>query len=137
MTDRNISILIADDHVMIRDGICALLELEPDVQVLDVAEDGKETLTKAEALQPDIVLMDIRMPKINGVEATRLLKQEHPNIRVLCMSVHHEKTIVDSIMKGGASGYIVKGNAAKELVPAIRAVAAGKTFFCSTISRSE
>ena len=134
MTDGKIRILVADDHVLIRDGICALLASEPDIEVLGFAEDGEETLAKATELQPDIVIMDVRMPKMNGVEATRLLKAAHPHVRVLCMSVHHEKVIVDSVMAGGASGYLVKGNAAKEIVPAIRAVAAGETFYCSTIS---
>ncbi len=136
MSDSKTRVLVADDHALIRDGICSLLDTTPDIEVIGVAEDGEQTLSKASELQPDIVLMDIRMPKINGMEATRLLKDKHPEMRVLCMSVHHEKLIVDSIMASGASGYLVKGNAAKEIVSAIRTVAAGKTFFCSTITAS-
>jgi DNA-binding NarL/FixJ family response regulator len=131
--DKKIRVIVADDHVLIRDGICSLLALESDLEVLAVVEDGEQAVLKASELLPDVVIMDIRMPKLNGVEATRKLKSKHPDVAVLCMSVHHEALIVDSILAAGASGYLLKGNAGQELVPAIRTVMAGEVYLCSTI----
>ena len=132
--DKTIRVIVADDHELIREGVCSLLALEPDIEVAAVVADGKQAVSNVSALLPDVILMDIRMPKLNGMEATRLIKMRHPEVAVLCMSVHHERLIVDSILKAGASGYLLKANAGKELVPAIRAVIAGETFFCSTIA---
>ncbi len=131
--DKKIRVIVADDHVLIRDGVCSLLGLESDIEVVAVVEDGEQAVLKVSELLPDVVIMDIRMPKLNGVEATRKLKIEHPEVAVLCMSVHHEALIVDSILEAGASGYLLKGNAGQELVPAIRAIMAGEVYLCSTI----
>lgn len=131
---KQIRVLIADDHDLIRDGLCSLLELESDIDVIAVAEDGADAIIKATELMPDVIVMDIRMPKFNGIEATQKIKALFDDMQILCMSVHHEQTIVDSILKAGASGYIVKGNAGTELPTAIRAVAAGDSYFCSTIT---
>ena len=129
-----IRVIVADDHEAVREGICGLLSLEQDIEVIAIAEDGIQAVDKACELVPDVVLMDIRVPKLNGIEATRALKAKRPEVAVLCMSVHHEKLIVDSILAAGASGYLVKGNAGDELVPAIRCVAAGEIYLCSTIA---
>ena len=129
-----IRVLVADDHVLIRDGVCSLLETDDDFEVLAVVEDGEQAVSAVGELRPDVILMDIRMPKLNGMEATRQIKAKYPEVAVLCMSVHHEKLIVDSILEAGASGYLLKSNAGKELLPAIRAIMSGEVFFCSTIT---
>lgn len=130
---KKLQVLIADDHELIREGICSLLALESDMEVIATAEDGEIAVQKAEALMPDVVVMDIRMPKLNGIEATRKIKSGSNDILVLCMSVHHEKIIVDSVMEAGASGYIIKGNVNTDLSPAIRAIVAGDVYFCSSV----
>ncbi len=130
---KKLQVLVADDHELIREGICNLLALESDMEVVATAEDGEVAVQKAEELMPDVVVMDIRMPKLNGIEATRKIKSEHNDILVLCMSVHHEKIMVASVMEAGASGYILKGNVNTDLSPAIRAIVAGEVYFCSSV----
>jgi DNA-binding NarL/FixJ family response regulator len=130
-----IRVLVADGHLLILDGVSGLLAKEPDMELLGTAEDGEQAVLKTQQLQPDVILMDVRMPNVNGIEATRQIKAQNPNVAVLCMSVHHEKMVVDAILKAGASGYILKGSAGTELASAIRAVSSGKQYFCKTITR--
>jgi two-component system response regulator NreC len=130
---KKLRIIIADDHELIRDGICGLLALESDMEVVATVEDGETAVQKAEELRPDVVVMDIRMPRLNGIEATKKIRSRQSGTLVLCMSVHHEKIIVDSVMEAGASGYILKGNVSTDLSPAIRAIVAGEVYFCSSV----
>jgi DNA-binding NarL/FixJ family response regulator len=128
--EKQIRLLVADDHQLVREGICGLLELAPDIAVVGTAENGEEAVKRVAELQPDVVLMDVRMPLLNGIDATRRIRSDHPAVRVLGMSVHHEMTIVNDFLAAGASGYVLKGNAGAELAPAIRTVAAGEQYLC-------
>ena len=130
-----IRVLLVDDHTILREGIKMLLEAQPDVEVVGEAEDGEEAVAKARALKPDVVLMDVAMPKLNGLEATRQIKKEDPNAQVLILSMHETEEYILPILEAGASGYVVKQTAAQELVSAIRAVYNGNSFLYPTVAR--
>lgn len=131
-SDNMIRVLVADDHALVRDGICSLLELESDMEVVAIAEDGESAVRQVSDVLPDVVVMDIRMPGLNGIEATRQIKSQNDDVAVLGMSVHHEKLIVDDILAAGASGYLLKGDAGTELASAIRTVSSGEVYLCPT-----
>lgn len=124
-----IRILIVDDHSVLRAGIRALLDVQPDFEVVGDAGDGQEALARVRELQPDVVLMDIGMPGIDGLAATRAIKDAFPEIRVLILTQHENKEYIIPSLKLGASGYVLKRADGDELLSAIRAVAAGDTFF--------
>ncbi|MCL5045343.1 MAG: response regulator transcription factor [Actinobacteria bacterium] len=130
-----IRVLLVDDHTILREGIKMLLEAQPDVEVVGEAEDGEEAVAKARALKPDVVLMDVAMPKLNGLEATRQIKKEDPGAQVLILSMHETEEYILPILEAGASGYVVKQTAAQELVSAIRAVYNGNSFLYPTVAR--
>lgn len=124
---RPIRVLVADDHAILRDGIRTLLEAEPDVAVVGEASDGLEAIDLARRLRPDVVLLDIGMPGMNGIEATRAILREIPGTRVLILSMHDNEEYIFPILEAGASGYVLKRSAATELVSALRAVVQGHT----------
>lgn len=124
-----IRILIVDDHSVLRAGIRALLDVQPDFEVVGDAGDGQEALARVRELQPDVVLMDIGMPGIDGLAATRAIKDAFPEIRILILTQHENKEYVIPALKLGASGYVLKRADGDELLSAIRAVAVGDTFF--------
>jgi DNA-binding NarL/FixJ family response regulator len=130
-----INILLADDHTLLRNGIRALLEDQPDINVVGEAEDGREAVRLADQLHPNVVLMDISMPLLNGMEATRQIKREHPEINVLVLTMYDHEEYYREVLDVGASGYIIKRAAASELVAAIRAVAKGDAVLSPTITR--
>jgi len=130
-----IRILIADDHTILRSGIRALLEVEPDIIVAGEADDGREAVRLAGQLKPDVILMDIAMPLLNGLEATRQIKREHPEIQVLVLTMYDHEEYFKQMLEAGASGYIIKRAAANELVEAIRAVYDGEAVLSPTITR--
>lgn len=117
-----IRVLLADDHAVVRDGLRALLEESSDINVVDVAADGLETIRKARELGPDVVVMDLSMPHLNGLEATRRVLQDCPDCRVLILSQHEDADHVLDALSAGASGYLLKRDAGAELAEAIRAV---------------
>ena len=123
-----IRILIADDHGLMRAGLRALLEDEQDIQVVAEGESGEEALRLTGELQPDMVLLDIGMPGMDGIETTRRLKRLNPQLRVLILTVYEEESLLREAMQAGASGYILKRAAEEELVTAIRAVWRGGTY---------
>lgn len=127
--------LIADDHTLLRNGICALLEDEPDILIVGEASDGREAVRLADQLKPNVVLMDIAMPLLNGLEATRQIKREHPGITVLVLTMYDNEEYFREMLEAGASGYIVKRAAATELVTALRAVYNGEAVLSPAITR--
>jgi DNA-binding NarL/FixJ family response regulator len=130
-----IRILLADDHAVLREGIRALLKEQPDMVVVGEAEDGRWTVHLAHELQPDVVLMDIAMPLLNGLEATRQIKRDHPEINILILTMHDNEEYVRQVLAAGASGYVLKHAAASELVAAIRTVDRGEAVLSPTITR--
>jgi len=130
-----IRILIADDHTLLRNGICALLEDEQDMVIVGEASDGREAVRLAGQLKPNVVLMDIAMPLLNGLEATRQIKHEHAEIRVLVLTMYDNEEYFRKMLEVGASGYIIKRAAATELVSAIRAVYNGEAVLSPAITR--
>jgi DNA-binding NarL/FixJ family response regulator len=130
----NLSILLADDHTIVREGLKALLEKENDLIVVAEAENGRIALEKARQCRPDIAVMDISMPEMNGIEATRHIVAELPDTRVLALSMETDRRFVVEVLKSGATGYVLKDAAFSELALAIRRVAANETFLSSRIS---
>ena len=134
MTNK-IRVLIADDHTIVRAGVRLLLEAEPDIDVVGEALNGEEAVALVESLQPDVVLMDIAMPVINGLEATRLIKARAPATHVLVLTMHRSDEYFFEILKAGASGYVLKAAEANDLISAIHAVARGEAFLYPTMAR--
>lgn len=130
-----IRVLIADDHTLVRAGIRALLEKSPGVLVVAEAGDGEEALRLVAEHQPDVVLMDIAMPKVNGLEATRQFTELHPNVCVVMLSVYSDEEHVYQALRAGASGYLLKGASIKELELAIISAARGEIFLSPQVSR--
>jgi DNA-binding NarL/FixJ family response regulator len=117
-----IRIVIVDDHAILRDGIRSLLERQVDIQVVAEASNGREALERVHEYQPDVVLMDITMPEMNGLEATQSIKSEFPGIKVLILTQHDNQEYVSPLLQAGASGYVLKRSGGRELVAAIRQV---------------
>lgn len=130
-----IRILIADDHTILREGIRSLLEAEADFQVVGEAEDGHAVLKMVDELRPHVVLMDIAMPLLNGLEATRQIKRHHPKVKVLVLSMHENEEYIRQVLACGAMGYILKDAAARDLIQAIRAVYQGEAVLSPAITR--
>src|SRR5258707_2188080 len=129
-----IHILIADDHPLFRDGLRALLESVPDLQVIGEAMTGNEVVVQAASLQPDVILMDIKMPGLNGIEATRRILQTSPHIRILILTMFEDDESVFAAVRAGARGYLLKGAVQEETLRAIRAVASGEAIFGPAIA---
>lgn len=130
----SIKILLADDHEIFREGIHSLLGKEPGLEVIGGADNGKEALRLVQDLKPDVVVMDITMPDLNGIEATHLIKKKAPNTKVLCLSMHSDRKFVLEMFRAGASAYLLKNCAFKELVRAIRAVVANQSYVSPEIT---
>ena len=133
--DRPIRILIADDHTIVRQGLSKLLEEEVGIEVVGEAVDGRDAVTRAMDLMPDIVLMDLSMPGLHGLEATRQITKRLPKTRVLILSMHKNEAYVLQSLQAGGSGYILKDSASEEVVGAIRAVSKGDSYLSPSISR--
>lgn len=132
----SIRILIADDHGVIRAGLRALLSAEPDFEIVGEAEHGQEALQLAEQLQPKVVLLDVSMPGLSGIETARQLKRKLPEVYVLILTVHEEDSLLQEAIQAGAAGYIVKRAAESELIDAIRAVGRGDLYVHPTMTRA-
>lgn len=130
-----IQVLLADDHTILRDGIRALLEEEPDMEVIAEAEDGRTAVELARKYQPDVLLMDIAMPLLNGLEATRQIRRESPNTKVLVLTMYEDEEYIRQFLAAGALGYVLKYTAAGELLGAIRAVHSGEVVLSPAITR--
>jgi DNA-binding NarL/FixJ family response regulator len=132
---KKISVLLAEDHMIVREGFHKMLELEDDLEVVGEAQDGRRAVVLAGKLHPDVVLMDIAMPQLNGLEATRQLLKLLPATKVLILSAHSDDAYVKSATDSGAVGFLLKQTSANEVCRAIREVHQGKTFFSSSITR--
>lgn len=129
-----IRVLVADDHGIVRDGLLAILEREPGLDVVAVEEDGQSALEQALDLKPDVAVLDIAMPRLTGVEACRKLREAGIPTEVLLLSVHKERSFVESGLAAGARGYVIKDAAARELVRAIETVAAGEVYLSPKVA---
>ena len=130
-----IRILLADDHTILRSGIRSLLETEPGLSVIGEAEDGRVAVSMACKLKPDLVIMDIAMPLLNGVEATRHIKIQCPDVKVLVLSMHDNEDYIRQALEAGAMGYILKDAATQELISAIRSVYRGEAVLSPAVTR--
>ncbi len=130
-----IRVLLADDHAILRDGIRALLTDHPDIVVIGEAEDGHWAVHLAHELHPNVVLMDIGMPRLNGLEATRQIKHDCPEVAILILTMHDNEEYLRQVLAAGASGYVLKRAAASELVAAIRAVHRGEAALSPAVAR--
>ena len=127
-------ILLADDHVTVRHGLKLLIEAQPDMKVISEASDGKAAMHSALALKPDVIVMDISMPGMNGLAATRALKQKQPNVIIVTLTRHGDDAYVQELLRAGVAGYVLKQSAPTELIQAIRAAAAGGQYIDSTLT---
>lgn len=129
-----IRVLIADDHGVVAEGLKHLVEAQPDMEVIALVADGREAVQLAREAQPDVVLMDLSMPELNGADATRAIVQRDPSCRVIVLSMYAEREYVRRALKAGAVGYVVKRSAAKEVVDAIRAAHAGQRYLSPRVA---
>ncbi len=134
MSNRKIRILLADDHLIIREGIRVCLSDQPNLSIVGEAGDGWEAIEKAHQLKPDVVLMDINMPRLNGLEATERLQRELPQTKVLILTVHNGKEYVARMMQSGAHGYVIKDTLPEELIRAIESIHAGGVYLTPEIA---
>ncbi len=130
-----IRILLVDDHEIMREGMCALLRKHSEFEVVGQAADGRKALEMTQQLDPDVVVMDIGMPNLNGIDATRQILAANPRTKVMALSTHSDGSIVAKMIKSGASGYMLKESAFNELVDGLLIMVNGKTFLCSKISK--
>jgi DNA-binding NarL/FixJ family response regulator len=130
-----IRILIADDHPMLREGIAAVIELQPDMIVAGEAQDGARAIERHAALKPDIVLMDLQMPGVDGMAAIAAIRQADPDARIIVLTTYAGDIQAMRALRAGASGYLLKGSVRKELLDAIRSVHDGRRYLCAEISR--
>ncbi|HVJ13240.1 MAG TPA: response regulator transcription factor [Burkholderiales bacterium] len=129
-----IRILIADDHGIVAEGLKHLIEAQPDMKVVALVGDGREAVQQAREVQPDVVLMDLSMPELNGADATRAILERDAKCRVIVLSMYAQREYVRRALKAGAAGYVVKRSAAKEVVDAIRAVHAGQRYLSPRVA---
>jgi DNA-binding NarL/FixJ family response regulator len=129
-----ITVLVADDHSYIRKGIGDLLEASPDIKVLATAANGIEAVAKARSLQPDVVIIDISMPFMGGIEATKQIRENHPPTHVLALSIYDNPDYIESALQAGATGYILKDAIPNELIEAIYALYRGGRYFSQKIA---
>lgn len=135
MSDRTITVFLADDHTIVRQGLAKLLEVEPHFKVVGEAENGRQAVSMVEALKPEIVIMDISMPLLNGIEATRLIKKSCPQTKVIILSMHTHDRYIDELINLGVSGYLLKDSTGADIIKAISAAVKGDTYLSPSISR--
>ena len=129
-----ISLILADDHAVVRSGLRMLLEAQPEIEIIAEAESGREAVSLARSLRPDIILMDIQMPDLNGIEATKQIKKLAPETAVLALTMHEDEQYFFEMLHAGASGYVPKRAAPDELLTAIRTVARGEVFLYPSLA---
>jgi two-component system response regulator NreC len=132
---KNIKVFLADDHLLFRQGIKSLLDKVADIEIVGESSDGKEAIAKVNKLKPDVVLMDITMPIINGLEATKSIRERLPSVKILILTMHDTDQYLSGMLEAGASGYVVKTAASNELITAIREVYEGDVHLYPSIAR--
>ena len=132
---RKTRILLADDHKLMRSGLKALIEQQPGLTVVGEADDGRQAVTLAASLKPDLLVMDIGMPNLNGIEAAHQITQANPATAIVILSMHSDESYVLRALKAGAKGYLLKDSAESDLIRAVHAVAGGKSFFSPAVSK--
>ena len=134
---KRITVLLAEDHMIVREGFRKMLEMEDDIEVAGEAQDGRQAVALAKKLHPDVVLMDIAMPLLNGLQATRQILKANPGIKVVMLSAHSDDAYITNATESGAVGFLLKQTSAHDVCRAIREVQMGKTFFSPSISRRQ
>ncbi len=127
-------ILVADDHEVVRRGLCSLLESQPGWQICGEASDGRDLLKKASELKPDIIVLDVSMPNLNGLEATRQILKANPKAKILVLTLHDSDRLIHEVLTAGASGFVLKSDAARDLVAAVESLRQNKTYFTSKVA---
>ena len=135
MAGKPVTIVLADDHTVVRQGLVKLLEAEPNFKVVGDAENGREAVEKVEKLQPDVILMDIAMPMLNGIEATRQIKKISPRTQVVILSMHSHARYINELFSLGASGYLLKNSTGSDIIDAIHAAVKGDNYLSPSISK--
>jgi DNA-binding NarL/FixJ family response regulator len=131
----NLRIVLGDDHTLVRQGICKILEEHPDWQVVAQASNGRDAVKEILSTSPDVAILDIGMPLLNGIEATRQVMRRLPRLHVLILSMHADEAYITQALQAGAQGYLLKDSADVELIRAVTAIAAGKSFFSPAVAR--
>jgi two-component system, NarL family, response regulator NreC len=131
-----VRILLVDDHAVVREGIKRLIDTQADIELVGEASDGREALQKAGELRPDIVMMDVSMPHLNGIEATRQMKALAPSTKILALTVHEDEAYVREFLRAGATGYLLKRASTEELVRAVRAIAGGDVYIDPRVAQT-
>lgn len=134
MPERNIKIVVVDDHTIVRQGLKMILAAQPDIEVVGEAANGREAVDLVQKLKPDIVLMDVAMPELNGIDATRRMVEANSRLKILVLSMHKEAVYVREILRAGARGYILKDAIDTELLSAVRSVARGDGYISPAVS---
>ena len=129
-----IRVVLADDHAIVREGLKTILERNEQIQVVGEAEDGRSAVVMAGKLSPDVLVMDVGMPEVNGIEATRQIKQLHPNVRVVALSTYSDKRYVLRMLEAGACGYVLKAAVGQELLQAVMDASVGKSYLSSEVA---
>ena len=127
-------ILIADDHRIVRDGLRSLIDNEADLELVGMAATGRQALEMTRRLEPEVVVMDISMPDLNGIDATRQILDHRPGVKIIALSMHSEKQVIDGMLRAGASGYLLKESAFEELIKAIRYVCGGRKYLSPDVT---
>jgi two-component system NarL family response regulator len=127
-------VLIVDDHRVVREGLSAILQSKENIQVLGEAQDGQEAVEKARSLLPDVILMDVSMPKMTGVEATRIIKREFPHIGIIALTMYEEQQYIFDLVRGGATGYLLKDSDSDQIVKAIQSVYRGESLIHPSVA---
>jgi DNA-binding NarL/FixJ family response regulator len=130
----SIRIIVADDHRIVRNGLRTLLDAEPDIEVIAEAENGRKTVHLVQELLPDVVVMDVTMPDLNGIEATRQIVSEFPQVKIIALSMHHHEQFISGMFMAGASGYLLKDCSVDELTAAIRNAAKGEVYLSPDVA---
>jgi two-component system response regulator NreC len=133
--DKTLKVIIADDHMIVRDGLRSLLERQPDMEVVAEADNGRIALKLVKELSPDVVIMDIGMRELNGIDATRQIVKMSPGVKVLALSMYSDKRFIKGMLKAGASGYMLKDSAFKELIDAIRVIVENKIYISPSVAK--